>query len=684
MDTEETEIEKNEFSEDPTNTTPSLSGSLEINKNVISNTETTTLKSDEGSGTKTPSLDVISMRHADAGFYSFSGSGVSAEPLESETAPKPEEITHPYELIDGTTIYYDTDGSQSETKDTIPQTLSTPSPEVHVSLDSPSVLPPDVTTEIPSSSEASNDKSNGDTDVATEAEESSGDIYQYISNWISEGSGNVEEIKSEEEEDEEEEEEEENYKEEEVDGKEEEEEKQGNKEKEDEDASGEIKDNIVPEKNDLPTPPQENGELKTKEEPEAGKESELNVPESEKSDKLESVHENETISEESAPIDTTNKEQVDQSQDVNIEELKSESATMPDVQNNTEEVIDDNMKNEATFDELKQDSIVNTQLNDKGGLDNKEQIDEGKVKEEVMENLSNEDISISVNTTGEILEDSLKTDEVNDSDKKEVNEEISLVSNIMPNSKLIINEEVVELYDLDPKEADNIEKSSQNNEVKPDNDIQDSVLNTESINNLENEALSENQSSFASLGEEKSISEPLPISENENTLETSSKDSQTDTDSAFETTASSGSDETVEGFTEPSIIEDLTVPTYELPTEITNVPSVDISPDSSIIENNEDGILKEQLSVESSGGYFYWVTNLISNIFGGSSSDVNVPEEANESEIEDSIEAFIADDSEKDIKKRDVELNNFWDTPHKKDSSSCKFSKVFQYCVNVL
>jgi hypothetical protein len=122
---------------------------VEVNNDETSNLEATLndveqsgLEPEHGSGllTETPSLDdssTINLPFADMGLLSFSGSGVSAEPIEGETPPSHEGITQPFQVVYGTTVYYDTDGEQTESKLPLQQVQPT-----FTSLSSlPSVVP---------------------------------------------------------------------------------------------------------------------------------------------------------------------------------------------------------------------------------------------------------------------------------------------------------------------------------------------------------------------------------------------------------------------------------------------------------------------------------------------------------------------------------------------------------------
>jgi hypothetical protein len=105
--------------------------SVDVNSHAASNVEATLndiaqsgLEPDPGSGlvTETPLLDdssMINLPFADVGHQSFFGSGASAEPVESEA------IQQPFEVVDGTTLYYETDGKQAESNLHLPQVQPT-------------------------------------------------------------------------------------------------------------------------------------------------------------------------------------------------------------------------------------------------------------------------------------------------------------------------------------------------------------------------------------------------------------------------------------------------------------------------------------------------------------------------------------------------------------------------------
>lgn len=109
---------------------------------ILNDVEHSGLEPDPGSGiqTSTPSLDdsvVSNLPIADVRHPPFFGSGVSAEPIESEKSPNPEGIRQPFEVIDGTTLYHETDGKQTESNLRLPQVQPTST----TSSSLPSVVP---------------------------------------------------------------------------------------------------------------------------------------------------------------------------------------------------------------------------------------------------------------------------------------------------------------------------------------------------------------------------------------------------------------------------------------------------------------------------------------------------------------------------------------------------------------
>ena len=88
-------------------------------KTILSDAEHSGLEPDPGSGiqTATPSLDdsaVSNLPITDVGYLPFSGSGVSAEPIEGDKSPNYESNSQPFEVVDGTTLYHESDGKQTE------------------------------------------------------------------------------------------------------------------------------------------------------------------------------------------------------------------------------------------------------------------------------------------------------------------------------------------------------------------------------------------------------------------------------------------------------------------------------------------------------------------------------------------------------------------------------------------
>jgi hypothetical protein len=128
VNTEEAENKRNSTVKNVINESLSNVSSAEVNKHETSKLEATLndvdhsdVEPDHGSGilTETPSLDDSTMSNLPfphIGLPSFSGSGVSAEPIESETTPNREVITQPFDVVDGTTLYYGTDGEETESK----------------------------------------------------------------------------------------------------------------------------------------------------------------------------------------------------------------------------------------------------------------------------------------------------------------------------------------------------------------------------------------------------------------------------------------------------------------------------------------------------------------------------------------------------------------------------------------
>jgi len=109
---------------------------------ILNDVEHSGLEPDPGSGiqTSTPSLDdsaVSNLPIADVQHPPFFGSGVSAEPTESEKSPNPEGIRQSFEVIDGTTLYHETEGKQTESNLRLPQVQPTST----TSNSLPSVVP---------------------------------------------------------------------------------------------------------------------------------------------------------------------------------------------------------------------------------------------------------------------------------------------------------------------------------------------------------------------------------------------------------------------------------------------------------------------------------------------------------------------------------------------------------------
>jgi hypothetical protein len=130
VNTEEAEGVRNGSVENVTDKSHSVS-SVEVNSHATSNLEAALnsieqsgLDPDSGSGivTETPLLDASTMTnlpYADIGQRSFFGSGASAEPVKSEV------IQQPFEVVDGTTLYYETDGKEADSKLHLPQVQPT-------------------------------------------------------------------------------------------------------------------------------------------------------------------------------------------------------------------------------------------------------------------------------------------------------------------------------------------------------------------------------------------------------------------------------------------------------------------------------------------------------------------------------------------------------------------------------
>jgi hypothetical protein len=148
VSTEESENVTNSSVERATsNSLKNISNSVNIHETsnleaTLNDVEHSRLEPDPGSGiqTATPSLDdpsVINSPFADVSHQSFSGSGVSAEPTEGEKSPHYEINRQPFEIVDGTTVYYETDGKQTDSNLRLPQVQPTSA----ASNSLPSVVP---------------------------------------------------------------------------------------------------------------------------------------------------------------------------------------------------------------------------------------------------------------------------------------------------------------------------------------------------------------------------------------------------------------------------------------------------------------------------------------------------------------------------------------------------------------
>jgi len=109
---------------------------------ILNDVEHSGLEPDPGSGIQTsiPSLDdsaVSNLPITDVWHPPFFGSGVSAEPIESEKPQNPEGTRQPFEVVDGTTLYHETDGKQTESNLHLPQVQPTST----TSSSLPSVVP---------------------------------------------------------------------------------------------------------------------------------------------------------------------------------------------------------------------------------------------------------------------------------------------------------------------------------------------------------------------------------------------------------------------------------------------------------------------------------------------------------------------------------------------------------------
>lgn len=109
---------------------------------ILNDVEHSGLEPDPRSGiqTSTPSLDdsaVSNLPVTDVWHPPFFGSGVSAEPIESEKSQNPEDIRQLFEVVDGTTLYHETDGKQTESNLRLPEVQPTST----TSSSLPSVVP---------------------------------------------------------------------------------------------------------------------------------------------------------------------------------------------------------------------------------------------------------------------------------------------------------------------------------------------------------------------------------------------------------------------------------------------------------------------------------------------------------------------------------------------------------------
>jgi len=109
---------------------------------ILNDVEHSGLEPDPESGiqTSTPSLDdsaVSNLPITDVRHAPFFGGSVSAEPIESEKSPNPEDTRQPFEVVDGTTLYHETDGQQTESNLRLPQIQPTST----TSSSLPSVVP---------------------------------------------------------------------------------------------------------------------------------------------------------------------------------------------------------------------------------------------------------------------------------------------------------------------------------------------------------------------------------------------------------------------------------------------------------------------------------------------------------------------------------------------------------------
>jgi hypothetical protein len=134
VSTEESEnVSDSSVERDTDESLKNVSNSMNIHETsdleaALDDVEHSGLEPDPGSGTQTatPSLDssVINLPFADVGHQSFSGSGVSAEQIESDKSPNFEVTRQAFEVVDGTTLYCETDG-KTESNLCLPQVQPT-------------------------------------------------------------------------------------------------------------------------------------------------------------------------------------------------------------------------------------------------------------------------------------------------------------------------------------------------------------------------------------------------------------------------------------------------------------------------------------------------------------------------------------------------------------------------------
>ncbi|KAJ9598424.1 hypothetical protein L9F63_010899, partial [Diploptera punctata] len=679
------EIEKQEDSKSPQNTTPTISSSLNKNADI--------LKSDEGSG-KTPSLEDASLKYSvfpDVTF-SFPGSGVSAEPLESETPPKLEDISQPYEVIDGTTLSYDTDGSQSETKVPLHPTSTVQNADVTAKHD-------DSSTASPEESVTTDDDGKNSNEVKTKSEEdnasdegSAGPIYQYFSNWIAEGSGNVMEKKEEDENEEEEEDEEE--------------------EEEIEDDYDDLENEYDEfKKIEIPESVDKN-EIKSVEESkeEINKRSGISEEIEEEKNFEKPKAETETI----ADIETSAKKDIDIEGDQNIKNLgeSEDDSVVKDVQNKTDSEKDkfieedlekvsienqtesvDNTENEETQKDMQIEDEQISRDDEEIPLDNNVATGENVEKpQETSDDIQSEtpvtSTSDSISTESSDVEDTQKTDEIvgsNETDKEMSSSAESTEDNLEESAEDVSEEveTVVSSNETDTQEmssssedtGDELEESAA---VVSGSDFHvsektETVLGSNETDTLEVSSSSEDtgdkleESTVGDNNLDVKVSEETETvtessdNENEGKFDIPTKESQVE-NTGFETTTSSSSESgEFEEVTEPSTSEEIEVP--ELPEETTTISSV--VPDSSELEDKTVIVEEISMSEESSRGYFSWVNDIFGNLFNAMSPDIHVAEDANESEVKDASEEIFKGDDSENIKEKEAGLASFWETVHK-------------------